>query len=233
MKETIIMGDIHGRWGPVNIFLNKKHEEVGLILQCGDFGHWPKFHGKTYINSLGRRYTEDNYGLKNWNIPFYFCDGNHEDHPALREGDIKWTEKNVHYMKRGSVLTLEDGRNVLFIGGAKSIDKKYRIAGDTWFPEESISEKEMYELPDVKIDIVISHTAPRKFPITYDRVGFDTAGFNDDNRDKLDYVLNKYKPKLWFFGHVHKYQTGFTKNCKWTALDMVGGGGKWYTTLPY
>jgi len=233
LKQIVVMGDIHGHWGPVNILLNKKYEEIDLILQCGDFGHWPKFHGKTYLTALGHRRTEDNYGLKNHNIPLHFCDGNHEDHPALREwNDETWTGKNVHYMKRGSTLTLEDGRVVLFIGGAKSVDKKYRLAGHDWFPEESITEGELYGLPDIEVDIIISHTAPRKFPVTYNRVGFGISDFKDDNRDKLDYVLNKYKPKLWFCGHFHKYLTGFTKGCKWTILDMAGGGGKWWTYLP-
>jgi len=229
----MVIGDIHGNWSPVNILLNKKHEEVECILQCGDFGYWPKFHGRTYITPLGYRRTEDNYGLKNHNIPVYFCDGNHEDHASLRKWNDKiWMDKNVHYMKRGSILTLGDGRVVLFIGGARSIDKEYRLAGHDWFPEESITEGELYGLPDIDVDIVISHTAPESFPITYERVGIDTTGFKDSNRDKLEYVLNLYKPKLWFCGHFHKYQSGVTKGCRWTALDMVGSSGKWWTWLP-
>lgn len=233
MKRIMVIGDIHGNWSPVNILLNKKHEEVECILQCGDFGYWPKFHGRTYITPLGYRRTEDNYGLKNHNIPVYFCDGNHEDHASLRKWNDKiWMDKNVHYMKRGSILTLGDGRVVLFIGGARSIDKEYRLAGHDWFPEESITEGELYGLPDIDVDIVISHTAPESFPITYERVGIDTTGFKDSNRDKLEYVLNLYKPKLWFCGHFHKYQSGVTKGCRWTALDMVGSSGKWWTWLP-
>jgi len=233
VKRIMVIGDIHGNWSPVNILLNKKHEEVECILQCGDFGYWPKFHGRTYITPLGYRRTEDNYGLKNHNIPVYFCDGNHEDHASLRKWNDKiWMDKNVHYMKRGSILTLGDGRVVLFIGGARSIDKEYRLAGHDWFPEESITEGELYGLPDIDVDIVISHTAPESFPITYERVGIDTTGFKDSNRDKLEYVLNLYKPKLWFCGHFHKYQSGVTKGCRWTALDMVGSSGKWWTWLP-
>jgi predicted phosphodiesterase len=230
MKNVLVMGDIHAEWGRVNILINKKHEEIGTILQCGDFGYWPNFHNKSGITGTGVRYTFDNYGLKNKGIPIYFCDGNHENHPALLEGDKELTNRNINYMKRGTYLTLEDGRNVLFMGGAKSIDKKYRLAGHDWFPEESITERDIYALPDVKIDIVISHTCPKKFPITYERIGFHE--FEDDNRDKLDYVLTKYKPALWFCGHFHKYQTGMTKGCRWTALDMVGGGDKWWAWLP-
>jgi len=66
-------------------------------------------------------------------------------------------------MKRGSVLKLPDKRNILFIGGALSIDKKQRTIGYDWFPQETISQKNIFELPDEKIDIVISHTAPKYF----------------------------------------------------------------------
>jgi len=230
MKKIMVMGDIHGSWGHVNILINKKYDEIASILQCGDFGYWPNFHDKTEITPLGHRYTFDNYGLKNKDIPIYFCDGNHENHPALLKGDKILEDKNIHYMKRGTTLTLEDGQVVLFMGGAKSIDKKFRLAGHDWFPEESITEKELYSLPDVKVDIVISHTCPKKFNITYDRIGF--GDFKDENRDKLDYVLMKYKPRLWAFGHFHKHQTGLAKGCQWTALDMAGSSGKWWIWLP-
>lgn len=230
MKRTMIMGDIHGSWGRPNILINKKLDEIERILQCGDFGYWPNFHGKTSITSYGARYTFDNYGLKNKNIPVYFCDGNHENHPSLLEGDKVLEDKNIHYMKRGNVLALEDGRIVLFMGGAKSIDRRFRTAGWDWFDGESISEKDLYNLPDTRVDIVISHTCPKEFNLFGDKTD---EHFTDDNRGRLSFVLNKYKPNLWFFGHFHTYKEGWdSKNeCRWTALSECNDSERWWTWL--
>jgi hypothetical protein len=132
-------------------------------------------------------------------------------------------------MKRGSILELPDKRKVLFIGGALSIDRKYRIERSSsfgWFYEETISQKDIEELPDEKIDIVISHTAPNKFKL----INYHN-GFYDPSRDALDYVLDKYKPKLWYFGHMHKFQLGQFKDCLWYGLSASSFSDRWWMYL--
>jgi len=101
------------------------------------------------------------------------------------------------------------------MGGAHSFDWRYREAGRDWFPElELVTESDLDNLPDKKIDIVISHTAPEEF-----FVGFSPK--DDPSRKSLSYVLKKYEPKLWFFGHFHVYENGFDLGCKWTALADI------------
>lgn len=41
--DIYVLGDIHAEFRKLNSFLNKKQPD--LILQCGDFGYWPKFDG--------------------------------------------------------------------------------------------------------------------------------------------------------------------------------------------
>ena len=128
-------------------------------------------------------------------------------------------------MPRGHTLVLPspDNRVVLFMGGANSIDKQYRKIGVDWFPEEIISQKDIMNLPDCKVDIVISHTCPEEFSMStlYDD--------NDPSRKALSYVLDKYHPSLWYFGHFHQNKTGYTNSCRWTCLNELGktGGWKW------
>ena len=142
--KTIVMGDVHGDHGRLNAFINKKQPK--MILQCGDFGYWPRIK-KEMINGSLRDYPQPK--VKDTKV--YWADGNHEDHWSLKNIESNEIWPNVFYMKRGSVLTLEDGRNVLFMGGAVSIDKHMRTAGHDWFPEETIDNNDFNNLSHIYI----------------------------------------------------------------------------------
>ena len=259
-EDVIISGDWHGVWGPVNFLISRKNPKI--MLQCGDFGWWPKFHkshmiwsgeyedlsgeieGDRWQRTLARRVpkTWDQFGLKNKDCRVYFCDGNHEDHWDLKE------ERNyikppcemmpkVYYMKRGSTLKLPDGRIVLFMGGADSIDKSSRKIGFDWFPEELITQRNIHELPDINVDIVISHTCPNELYVemmarrakTWDKERLMQKK-EDPSRAALSYVLEKYKPALWYFGHFHIFARGKFGGTSWCCLNTIGDTG-WWTYL--
>jgi Icc-related predicted phosphoesterase len=219
----IIMGDIHGQFKLVNHVIETLPLD-SIILQVGDFGWWPRFHNKIRLSSDGRQIAWDQYSLNTKGIKLFWCDGNHEDFEHLETIKTNEVMKNVFYMKRGSILQLPDGRKVLFMGGGNSIDMRYRIQGLTWFPQENISHKDIRNLPDEKIDIIISHTAPLEFNIG--------RRYEDDpNRRVLSHLLERYQPRLWYFGHFHFYQRGIYKNCRWTALADTYSDEKWYEKL--
>jgi len=223
----IVIGDIHGDFGYVNKFLNS-HNEVTTVLQCGDFGYWPKQHNKSYLNECGKIKHWDQYSLYNKDVKFHWCDGNHEDFQSLKECNYKPDMKNdnIIYQSRGSYITLLNGKNVLFIGGACSVDKKYRTQNIDWFPEEIITQYDINNLPNVNIDIVISHTAPMEFQV------FDDNKFlHDPSRDVLSVILNKYKPMKWYFGHFHTYKKGRAYGCEWVSLAYAGSGLRWWIEL--
>jgi predicted phosphodiesterase len=135
----VVCGDFHGRFESVNKFLNS-HKEITIILQCGDFGFWPRF-------KLSK--------LKNYDTKIFWCDGNHEDFEAIKKIEDVEVFPNVYYMSRGTILTLPDERKVLFMGGAYSIDKYYRTPGYDWFPEETISQKDIMDLPEENLSVII------------------------------------------------------------------------------
>lgn len=229
----LVVGDIHGEFAKLNKIINRRRDSIDMILQCGDWGYWPKFHGTTYVDRVtGKVKIENNYNVKNGKTKIYFCDGNHEDHESLNKLESNEIIPNIFYMKRGTTLTLDDGRVVLFIGGASSIDKEFRTPGYDWFPEEAITQQDIYNLPDMKIDIVISHTCPREF---YNKLkfrnNFVSLKVNDPSMDALSYVLNKYKPPLWYFAHFHLFKQGYDSNCRWTALSYIGSSERCWIEL--
>ena len=229
--KILVCGDVHGEWNFLNKLINKKLPDI--ILQCGDWGWWPGQHGLRHRDVFGRIHVFDSYGVKNRHTKIFWCPGNHEDWWDLlrnrSQGGPYETQKDVFYMPRGSTLTLPDGRNVLFMGGADSIDKDARVMGIDWFPEEIITQKDVYDLPDAKMDIVISHTCPTEFQAGLDRKlpTWRLEKFQDPSRHALSYVLNFYKPSLWFFGHYHVYVEGKFENTKWTCLNMAPESGWW------
>lgn len=228
----LIMGDIHGEWGKANALITKKNPS--LIIQCGDFGWWPQFAmARSTVYHL-RSWTH--MGLKTNGALCLFCDGNHENHEDLQriqkdQGGNKAVHlyEKVFWMSRGALFTLPDGRNVLFYGGADSIDKHLRTRGLDWYPEEIPSYLECVKALNrtEKIDIVVSHTAPHEWVPDVCR----REKFSDPTRDHLSRILEIHKPDLWFHGHWHRESQGVYKNTQWYSLDYPGHGGRWWREL--
>lgn len=200
--RTFVLGDIHGKWPLLNKFI--KTFNPCTIIQVGDFG-W---------------FSPPNLNTRDSII--YFIDGNHENHDFLQ----KFTEptelvRGVTYLPRGTHKTI-GGYSCLFMGGASSIDAKYRTPGYDWFPEEIISDQNIRAIGNIpKVDIIFSHTVPEEFEVR----GHFNIEHHDPSRKQLSYLLNKYKPQNWFAGHWHKYQRGTYNNTNWTVLGDIPNVG--------
>ena len=213
--RVLVVGDLHSSWGALNTLINRKNPDV--ILQVGDFGWWPHFHGKT---GLGKGIF-DQFGIKNHDTKIYWIGGNHEnwnDLNCITDFTPIEIQDNITYCPFGTVLEI-DGKTILCCGGAESIDKEHRTEGLSWWKNEVITQKEMDNLPDCDIDIVISHTIPRSF---FDHAGWNwlNSRKNDPSTFALQLILTKYRPKKWFSGHFHTFFQKNIDGCKWTSLAM-------------
>jgi Icc-related predicted phosphoesterase len=195
LSNIIVTGDLHNEFDQLNTLIaNRIHYGLEMVICCGDFGFWPKV-----------KWAKPMEFIKPKNVKVLWCDGNHENHWQLKLRESDEIVKNVIYMPRGSHITLSDGRNVLFMGGADSIDKDARMLGIDWFPDEVISMSDMVDLPDINIDIVISHTCP--YELTDKMLEYNPYKIGDPSTHALQIILEKYKPKLWYFGHWHVNKT--------------------------
>jgi len=216
--RILVTGDIHMEFARLNEIINKKKPD--MVICCGDFGYWPKVSWGAPLSNISLQGTEK----------ILWIDGNHEDHWSLRDRESDELEPGIIYMPRGSTYTLEDGRTIMFMGGGYSIDKHLRTTGVDWFPEETICSKDLMDLPDVKVDIFITHTCPTE--LVLDMLPFyPEKGFEPSN-EALSQLWKMYKPDLWFFGHWHKYKEGVMMGTKWHALSCPGHGDKWWMWLP-
>ena len=217
-----VCGDTHGCFDNLNKFIEDKNPSA--IFICGDFGYW--------IDSKSHKFYHEDIISKNTKI--YFCDGNHENHVLLNnlvkthgyENPIE-VAQNIYYCPRGSSYLLEDGRRILFMGGANSIDKKIRKSYVDWFPEEIITYEDISRVDNkLKYDIVISHTCPlflrdKLISLIYNMYSSET----DISEHYLQLLFERTLPKKWYFGHWHISEKFNIYDCYFRVLNMLPYAG--------
>lgn len=202
-----ITGDTHGdrvRFIENNMGDASWGEEDTLII-CGDFGF-------VFLNDECEKEILDFLEKKPYTI--CFCDGNHENFPALFSypeeewcgGSVHRIRKNVLHLKRGQVFTIQN-KKIFTMGGAYSIDRYMRKLGFSYWNEEIPSDcdyktaTENLKKNQNSVDIIITHTAPREI---IRRMGFEPDMHDIELTGFLEWLMYEVKFDRWFFGHWHK-----------------------------
>ena len=145
--------------------------------------------------------------------------GNHEERPenisTYKEinmfGGKVFIEEDYPYLifaKDGEEYNI-DGKSVLVIVVAYSVDKEYRLMyGYKWFKDEQLTKEEMdtiyNKVKGKNFDIVLTHTCPLK----YELVEVFLSGIDQSKVDKsmehyLDKIEDSIKYDKWYCGHYH------------------------------
>lgn len=238
----VFLGDVHGNFNYIKWWCKQKHLENANIIQVGDFGIG--FNGTAHgIQQL----EELQSFFKTHNIHLYVVRGNH-DNPGFFNGEFELPNfGNVHLVPDYTVIEIE-GKNVLFVGGATSIDRsirrkwnldevKYNLTSEKrhyWYDE--VFEFDEDKLDNMRrIDIVVTHTAPdfckphdqkgrwpeivRQF-FLYDPLLEDELVVERMKMTKMYEILKKHNNITdWVYGHFH--QDGFT-NMDNTLFTLLG-----------
>lgn len=192
MSIIRFLGDVHGKFRRYSTFLDNTPYPT---IQVGDMGvgfrRWP--HGERGSAPHWDKMVAGGHR---------FIRGNH-DSPAD-------CARSSQYIADGTV----EG-NMMFVGGALSIDKQWRIEGYSWWPDEELSEDELLAMLAIyhrnHPQIMVTHDCPQyiaaSIVATIPCVGNGETKldpkFASRTREAFDFMLGHHRPKLWIFGHWH------------------------------
>ena len=228
MTKIAFIGDIHGdtRSASYSMLYARDHDAERVFF-VGDFG-WQFDDGfLTEMKQIAERFD---YSVE-------FIDGNHENFDVLYDYDIepdgyRHLTNNVLHIPRGTAMQI-DGIDVLFIGGASSIDRHYRMAGLEWWPQELITSRDIDKALDVpNVDVVVSHETPWLPKLSNknneDEIaewGYDFAEAIETSRQQrelLHEILDVKRPLFWYHGHHHNRSSYNYQDCDFTCLSRDG-----------
>lgn len=217
MAKVFVTGDTHGNLHWYKLFaFNMAHPELtkdDMVIVLGDFG-------TPWAFSINHEDKVRLHKLKKLRFSLGVVDGNHDNFDYLYSlpsesafgGKASRIAEDIYWLKRGQVYNI-NGLKLFTFGGANSIDKKARIEGVSWWPQEIPTVNEFgFGIDNLwgearnKVDFILTHEAPLK--VLYDL-------YNDDpyHPQKVqpycvpkvfDIIANNAKFKHWYFGHHHQ-----------------------------
>lgn len=144
-----------------------------------------------------------------------FIRGNH-DNPEL-------CKQQENFIDDGTIENVGDN-TIMYIGGASSIDRMYRIEGISWWPDEQLSTDQLFNLVDLYVetrpDIMITHECPETVADGLCAV-YNKTKFVDPSRTRqaFESMLHFHRPKLWIFGHWHHDLDWLYQGTRFVCLD--------------
>lgn len=236
MTKIAFGGDVHGNTQQIIRYLQVAQNNGATTLYL--VGDWNLYMSNGFIRDV------EKYASL-FGVTIYWLDGNHDDFPFIQginpdnlKTPIEITP-HVFYMPRNHQFTLY-GLRFHVIGGAHSIDERFRELNYSLFAEEDITEEDIeYALTLPQADILLSHDCPDTVqnPITSDVQGQLAArrAFGHEALDKcaanqarLSRITNHINPALIIHGHYHhpyeKYSVNPTTGDRFLTIGLDEGG---------
>jgi predicted phosphodiesterase len=186
----LLLSDVHGQFRVIAAQIDHARQQLGHPVTCvvvaGDLGLFgPDLH--RYFRQGGHRFD----------VPVSFIEGNHED---FRDFDalVQAYADVITYLPRATVQQ-PGGRQALCLGGARYMDAWSTPRGC------EVTERDIaacLALPAGSVELVISHDCPCNIGVP-NSPGLDHYG--PPGVPGLDRVAAHLRPRLWFFGHHHRW----------------------------
>lgn len=195
MAKTRVVGDIHGAFNEYDVFIlntsgmRHRGDAAERSIQVGDFG----------IGFFTPYWHES---VRDWmraNPTQRFIRGNHDD-PAM-------CKTMPGYIPDGTV----EG-DIMYMGGAWSIDHALRTEGVDWWADEELSMQELEVMIDVyrttKPRVMFTHDCPEQIAwdmfISRGNAWGGKTQFKTRTGQALQSMWEYHQPEMWFFGHWHE-----------------------------
>lgn len=212
---VLIIGDIHGAFNRLKDLVWKQQIENCCLICVGDLGV-----GFKHPNVEQQNFKDLNDFFAKRSIVFLSIAGNHDD-PSYFNGSV-----NLNNFKLLPDYTriLINGEEFLFVGGATSIDRLYRV------PSVSYWEDEVFVLkPELagKCDVLITHSAPYWIG-PFDKEGLsmwcekDPTLWDECFKERMqhDELIKLCQPWKSYHGHFHSSHWVDFRDCYSTILSI-------------
>ena len=204
IQKMFLVGDIHGKFSPFHVFARRVQGRGVAVVQIGDFGHGFLDHGTA---ERVENFFRGNAGTCG------FIRGNHDD-PEICRAMPGWIPDG-HY---------DPNWDIMFVGGAFSVDWHVRTQGLDWWADEECSIAEFNAIVDryaaVQPRIMVTHDAPADairalFP------GDPVFQPMSRTMQALNAMLELHRPDLWIFGHWHRSAGGVVDGTRFQCLGEL------------
>jgi predicted phosphodiesterase len=200
-------GDWHGqaRYAERAIAV-ASHLGATTLIHTGDFAYSFDY---AFLSVVTEALTEHGMVL-------LFADGNHEDFDKLYswpigENGLRRVSARVYHLPRGFRWRWA-GVSFIAVGGAHSVDRKYRQPHVSWWPDETLTAGDVIRCTTGGVvDVMVSHDCP---------AGVDIPGLSPEmfdpheiersekHRETLRAIVDEIQPLRVVHGHYHvEYDT--------------------------
>ncbi|HYT43565.1 MAG TPA: metallophosphoesterase, partial [Methylomirabilota bacterium] len=208
--KTRFIGDVHGKYSAYGKLIIDSPPSI----QVGDMGvgfrrnDGSPRHGEYFANPPFDKMMAGNHR---------FIRGNHDNLRACRNQRLWIPDGHV-----------ENG--MMFIGGGLSIDRQYRVENYSWWADEELSIKELYDLLnkyiEVKPKVMVTHDCPEEISIEILRKltipGINKLDFPSRTRQCFQSMWLSHSPDLWIFGHWHVPFDHVLRGTRFICLPELG-----------
>ena len=231
-----LLGDLHGHVELLPALLQSARMKYNIkaALQVGDFGFYKGVSGR--IPPLP--------------VPVYAFDGNHEDHRLLALAVAQkltafGSRGQITYRRRSEVFTL-GGVSIGCIGGALNADRSQESENHPNWVTDGDVDRAAYVFNAEQPEIILAHSCPHSIGVGMKAnknmaycvasfcEGFNTGPMNDCGEPGLTRLWERltYRPKLWLFGHFHRFHRATVDGCRFVCVGSSDGSDGQETPLP-
>ncbi len=201
-KAILFISDLHTKYDVINeqiLHAERNGSSIEQVIVLGDFGFFGSCLNE-YFRHQEKRFLR----------PVSFIEGNHEDHGMLATLANQYADVVTH-LPRGVLITL-GSFNALCLGGARYMDAISTPQGS------EVTKADLdacYNHDADRVDLIISHDCPTGIGVP-GTPGMECYGV--PGIPELRELAGHFKPRLWFFGHHHRWFDDENESTRFVGL---------------